>query len=100
MNDYLKILDMSEDEQWKWCVKNVKAAGESLADLAFRLRDEVCSDPNGIDKYKQALHLIYRTWLDKQSDKARLIVTFNIWLIAFADPIDEIIAALIAKEKE
>jgi len=103
MTDLLKVLDMSEKEQRKWLLVNSfkeRMPHESLADLAFRLRDEVCSDPNGIDKYKQALHLIYRTWLDKQSDKARLIVTFTIWLIAFADPIDEIIAALIAKDKE
>jgi len=163
MNDLLKILDMSKDEQRKaiarltgqltghkfksickrspmrgetpelwilsceWCFKTwehptltqipeqdpkfrqeintrepcqeIRHEG-SLADLAFRLRDEVCSDPNGIDKYKRALHLIYRRWLDKQNGKARLIVTFTIWLIAFADPINEIIAALIAKEKE
>ncbi len=41
--DLLKVLDMSEDEQLVWTLKighGDRHINESLADLAFRLRDE------------------------------------------------------------
>ena len=117
--ELLAVLDMSEDEQIDFlyekelidqseynaiissCTEEQKEyyINRILADLAFRKRDEVCSDPDGIDKYKRVLHLIYRNWLDKQSEIAQSIVTFSVWLIAFKEPIDMIIAALIAKGK-
>lgn len=47
-DELLAVLDMTEDEQWTWCVlEHVKHAGESLADLAFRKRGEV------VKKYSQ-----------------------------------------------
>ena len=102
MIDLLKDLDMSEDEQREWCVKNVKSAGESLADLAFRLRNEVfkcllCDQKgvNGCEKYYAALEAVYKhREIKKQCQSFYAFLTYRL------QPIDMIIAALIAKGKD
>ena len=110
MNDLLKILDMSEDEQWEWCVKNVKekTIGESLADLAFRLRDKAVS--KYYNNWCKAKEIV---WLHKNTDAQRYVDIVDgldgaddriigrraIFFSNQAKPIHWIIAALIAKEK-
>ena len=90
--ELLKVLDMSEDEQWEWCIQNTKHIGESLADLAFRLRDEAVAK-NHADFH----NAIYNIMVKVEGD--------NKWATAFwgeclAKPIHWIIAALIAKEQD
>ena len=82
----LAVLDMSEDEQWDWVFSQhaevIDSGDESLADLAFRLRDETVSTD-------------YKSWCEAVD-----VVLENSarghW-IDFSRPIDWIIAALIAK---
>lgn len=70
----------------------------SLADLAFRLRDEV-----DFNLYVEACQEVYRHWLkhgtilDRQENT---LITYTCWLVVYITPIDRIIAALIAKGKE
>lgn len=89
-DELLAVLDMSEDEQWEWCVKNVKekTIGESLADLAFRLRDEVVAECGDIVWHKAVV---------KICDYMRMGTA---WFKNYAKPIHWIIAALIAKQKD
>jgi hypothetical protein len=87
----LKVLDMNEDEQvdWLWD-RNILKPNESLADLAFRLRDEA----------------VKKDWMYWE------IACCQVWQAtphkynynpgrfgSRAKPIHWIIAALIAKEK-
>ena len=47
--ELLSVLDMTNEEQYKWCIKQglvqiecgICGIYESLADIAFRMRDEV-----------------------------------------------------------
>lgn len=98
IDELLKVLDMSEADQWNWLVKNNiggLAVGEvaHLADLAFRLRDE-------IEKSSGTL------WWSGAISKVYIYVTANnqtghkgimIWFAIKAQPIHWIIAALIAE---
>ena len=99
----LAVLDLSEDEQWEWLWKNRQLTHISwnmtatrnmiLADLAFRLRDEVFQKGQRY-AYNNALEEVYEyeKELDKKgTDKAG-------WGIYWSQPIHWIIAALIAKE--
>ncbi len=89
---------MPKDKQWEWCVKNVKAAGESLADLAFRLRDEVVNNDLKNEtgwwceaEYEVFLYLGYPE--EEEED-----IGLDTWCCMYAEPIHWILAALIAKE--
>jgi len=106
MNDLLKVLDMSEDEQYYWVCQfhakyhfkislfpdNHEEMRKELADLAFRLRDEAVAK-NHADFH----NAIYNIMVKVEGD--------NKWATAFwgeclAKPIHWIIAALIAKEQD
>ena len=107
--ELLAILDMSEDEQYEWVEENCETMGfesssdktwvmcDSLEEIAIRLRDEECKDNAGIINYKDALLKIYEIWDGKQAPRLRVIISFTAWIIAYKKPIDDIIAALIAK---
>ena len=104
----LAVLDMSEDEQDYWTVENTDRGirggnYESLADLAFRLRDEIRSKVN------------YSCWMNAKETVAKAIWSKHKWhkrgsykyltsIYTFwtnqAQPIHWIIAALIAKDKD
>ncbi len=107
MNDLLKVLDMSEDEQQIWLIKKEVMVGavlqckdggelpcpsESFADLAFRLRDEVRREKGN---YDHAVYIVFN--YEKQKKKYENVFY---WMAYIAQPIHWIIAALIAKEKE
>lgn len=101
--DYLKLLDMTEQEQRKWLVLHHilkykqpqpnQIRWESLADLAFRLRDEAMKN----DKTKKLLHdALYEIQVKLgETDWATAW-----WGYAIARPIHWIAAALIAKGDE
>lgn len=106
MNDLLKVLDMSEDEQITWFYRRhekelhdivwiapvAKFKDYRLADLAFRLRDEVIN-------YKGWGPALCKVWVYWQ-DPNNIGITLEGFWIHRAKPIHFIIAALIAKEKE
>lgn len=92
VDELLAVLDMpTVGNQIGWCLKNAGMKGtESLADLAFRLRDEVRYLGNKKDKYFfEARAIVCR--------KSSATVA-GIWFSRDAQPIHWIIAALIAKE--
>ena len=107
LNDLRKVLNMSEDEQLLWVAREVlgdpfdpKAGSRviHLADLAFRLRDEV-----DFNIYLEELEVIYHLWqkrgtIDEQMENN--LITFTCWLAVYITPIDRIIAALKAKEQK
>lgn len=120
IKELLSVLDMPEEEQWKWLNDNfpdddalhfcsgtpVCLVGEQeLAFLAFRLRDEVW-DTEGWTKAKEIIWLHCR----KEAAKAKELFEsvddgdeplwrrINGWFVNVAKPIHFIIAALIAKE--
>ena len=87
--ELLAVLDMSEDEQDKWCEENVDMQfGESLAELAFRLRDET--------KSKVEFHHCFAK-VCKHIDPH--IMNYAGYGLCTCKPIHWIIAALIAKGK-
>ena len=90
MNDLLKVLDMSEVEQWEWLEKKYgPGAFHSFAPLAFRLRDEACKV--SCEKYYEALEEVYNHRIkDKQCCSFYAFLTYRI------RPIDMIIACLTA----
>ncbi len=110
MNDLLKVLDMSEEEQVSWLCNYIyhheKGADYwhnflnrhiSLADLAFRLRDDLVKQAPYSMRYawENALEEVYQyeKELNKEgTDKAG-------WGLDWSQPIHWIIAALIAKNK-
>ena len=113
MNDLLKVLDMSEDEQFKWlCDKGITDGSLArsqithkivtrwirieFADLAFRFRDKVCNPKTYTrccENYHEALEVVYNHRIkDKQC------CSLYAWQAYQIRPIDMIIAALIAKE--
>ena len=110
--DLLKVLHMSENEQWEWCVwrKNINAVGESLADLAFRLRDEAVRDCKKHNAWCQAKELVWLADAPNAKQYKKLAETYNlsesvnkviqrreVYFANRAKPIHWIIAALIAK---
>ena len=93
MNDLLKVLDMSEVEQWEWLEKKYgPGAFHSFASLAFRLRDEVRREKGN---YDHAVYIVYN--YEKQKRKYENVFY---WMAYIAKPIHWVIASLIAKEKE
>ena len=117
-NSHLKVLAMSEEEQFKWlCDKGITDGSLArsqithkivtrwirieFADLAFRLRDEVCKDSLGCDNYRKALHLVYQSFCKSQRGTIRQnLIPYELWLESFIVAIERIIAALIAKESQ
>ncbi len=106
MNDLLKVLDMSEDEQITWFYRRhekelhdivwispvAKFKQYRLANLAFRLRDEVRREKGN---YDHAVYIVYN--YEKQKRKYENVFY---WMAYIAKPIHWVIASLIAKEKE
>lgn len=105
MKELLKVLDMTGDEQVKWLLgkgllRHHPTSGkwvESLADLAIRLRDEVCKNDRTAYKYYCALKDCFGY---RRESLGLSSLSFNLWLYKYIKPIDMIIAALIAKEQE
>lgn len=111
--ELLKVLDMSEDEQWTWLGENYYSATErpdtyysdTLADLAFRLRDEARKTKDTWWAYWDACKEVIdynweRKWADKQKiNNVPMSEYMAIWIV-LSDAIDQIIAALIALEKK
>ena len=107
MNDLLKVLDMSEKEQYIWLF----GAGiihhhptnenqiESLADLSFRLRGEIAVSHDIQWAYAEVYNKAggYKLRPYETHDPTTIMW---IWYATRAKPIHWIIAALIAKEKE
>ena len=99
MKELLKILDMPEEEQKTTALilckedpKNKGRFGLSLADLAFKLRDEVTA--KGWDFQKMLNKVRMESNAGYNGDNGVF------WICHIASPIHWIIAALIAKEKE
>jgi len=99
----LAVPDMPEGEQGKWLVDNKiigfgafamgdDAARACLADLAFRLRDEVIKTSD--DSLSSGFVSIYVKCADRISNATDCFM----WFMFNAQPIHWIIAALIAKE--
>ena len=98
----LKVLDMSEDEQWEQCYRHIPEFGQheySLADLAFRLRDKYLS----ID-YERATWMVccyvkkmQCIYINCGEEQLHAVVKDG-WWIYHSKPIHWIIAALIARE--
>lgn len=92
--ELLKVLDMSEANQIEWLIMNTLfykySQEESLADLAFRLRDEVSR--KGFDFQK----LLNKVRIDSDSGYEGAVNSI-FWICHIAKPIHWIIAALIAK---
>ena len=99
MRDLLLVLGMSEDEQSYWTAENTDrrvrgGSYESLADLAFRLRDEVLKEHSGCERYHEAIEDIY-----KYREIRKQGTSLYAWTAYQLKPIDMIIAALIAKQE-
>ncbi len=102
-HELLAVLDMSEDEQFKWLMYNDIVTNEYvkcsrhliLADLAFRLRDEVCINrfSYGISKVQKHIGITEEN-LEISSWECAY------WGMILAKPIHWIIAALMAKGKD
>ena len=94
IDELLAVLDMPEEKQQMWLIyKQRIEPTESLADLAFKLRDEV------IKKYKGQFNPIdswVRGIIKVCSKFDWFLYDWNI----LAQPIHWIIAALVAKEIE
>ena len=97
MSELLKVLDMNEEDRWVWLRKKV-GRFHSLADLAFRLRDEVVKENQ--DSWLKGCYVVdckTGNYGDGRiyTDNNGLTAESN---ILRAKPIYWIIAALIAKE--
>ena len=100
--ELLAVLDMSEDKQAVWCEApehGNRQMGQSLADLAFRLRDEVVKNIDDAEVFHKSCKdvIIYL--------KVKVVGfcdpgTIHDFYMFNAKPIHWIIAALIAKGKE
>ena len=70
----------------------------SLADLAFRLRDEVCKDSLGCDNCRKALHIVWQVFRKSQEGTIRQnMVYYELWLESFITAEERVVAALIAR---
>ena len=100
IQELLSVLDMSEDEQWHFLVhkdngyistktqEELSSKKISLADLAFRTRDE--AGKNDAVYWEQAIYRVYKKSAHRDYDN------IFCWFTEFAQPIHWIIAALIA----
>ena len=108
--DIPKILAMSEEEQQIWLIKNEVMVGavlqckgggelpcpsESLADLAFRLRDEAVE--KDCMAYKNALEEVRKAWLITAGSNGTYYL--DRFVMYDAKPIHWVIAALIARDE-
>lgn len=84
-----EVLEMPEDDQLIWCAENagLNLLDGTLADLAFRRRDETDKD-----KWLASLYKVY------ELSPSRYL--FQSWAIIEAKPIHSILAAIQAKEDE
>lgn len=91
IKELLAVLDMPVNKQRKRIAELTKIHYEgTLADLAFRLRDEVTSSSDlWPEIWNEALRLVAAKYRKTQKDE---------WFVDKAQPIHWIIAALIAKE--
>ncbi len=95
--ELLAVLDMSEDEQFRWLMDNDIVTNEYvkcsrhliLADLGFRLRDEAMNFNKGA--WRDATEQIWRECHDYREYR-------NFW-VDRSKPIHWILASLIAKGK-
>jgi len=100
IEELLTVLDMSEKKQRHWLIKKHFWLGDStnsLADLAFQLRDEVAEiwkQSPGYWIWGKALQDVYCAATKKKWDG----IEFIRWFVYNAQPIHWIVAALIAKE--
>lgn len=121
MNDKLKVLDMSEDEQIRWVAQRYPNERWSFsahwvnprnkmvfADLAFRLRDEV-KGSEGYEKWSLGQRIVYdylfnlpenRPSLEYSAKQAENYDDQKPFFADKAKPIHIIIACLIAKESQ
>ena len=96
----LAVLDLPEEEQVWWVFENVSSyqnlCGEkTLADLAFRLRDEWAGKLfSRRMSFPKGLKVVWKYKCKKHEAK----IAFDYWLCLIAQPIHWIIAALIVKE--
>lgn len=101
MNDLLKVLDLTEEEQkdWLWNNKLIHE-DESLADLAFRLRDEAVKlSPVCFQKARAKIYYqVYYYPIGERVLQSKNFLCTAEWWLEEAQPIHWIIAALIAKE--
>ena len=118
--ELLAVLDTSEEEQYDWLWKRHDTFGFDLkwinfdvpsakkdiamhlADLAFRLRDEVIAkdDESEIDcNWCEASYEVY-LYVIGEENEMEAKEGLDTWFTMRAKPIHWIIAALIAKEKE
>lgn len=87
--ELLAVLDLSEDEQDRWCCLNTnRRPHEHLADLAFRLRNKVIAMEDGLALWETAMMEVGH----KKDISYKVYLT---WCHAQARPIDWIIAALL-----
>lgn len=101
IQELLAVLDMPEKEQWSWALvnKHRNTYRESLADLAFRLRDEAVDKKLKCfmsDCWYMALQDVYEYEFERGRTEPKIHEAD--WLVAVGQPIHWIIAALIAKE--
>lgn len=110
MTDLLKVLDMSEDFQWNFLVSHQdiqelcehqldafcqkKFKRRILADLAFRLRNEV-KGSEGHEKWVKSTQKVFEYIHPGNSNNLYSVAAY---FCDKAQPINWIIAALIAKE--
>ena len=109
--ELLKVLDMSEDEQWGWLIYNRAKYGYvlfqdclsgnskrmAIADLAFRLRDEAIM----LKEFPFLMARVYNHAHGYKPNKGEIhapIMMMWIWFAGYAKPIHWVIASLIAKE--
>lgn len=88
----LAVLDMPEDEQDDWCRQNTMPYlwRDSLADLAFQLRDEaVVEYPQ---EWQEGKRIVYESFT---GHKTKL---YDMWFANVAQSIHWIVASLITKE--
>ncbi len=113
MNNLLLVLDMSEEEQFKWlCDKGITDGSLArsqvthkivtrwirieFADLAFRLRDEAIM----LKEFPYIAAEVYNHAHDYKPNKGEIhapITMMWIWFATHAKPVHWIIASLIAK---
>ena len=115
--ELLAVLDMDEDFQWNFlitrqdiqemCQNQLDAWSESkykrrvLADLAFRLRDEIIVNEQGRMAWFNALFDVNEyVGGSKKYTTPSMPFDEDRWLCYYGKPIHFIIAALITKEKK
>jgi hypothetical protein len=109
--EILNLSNLTEEEQIQWLVKHeiptieqhmceiccrFTNEWESLADLAFRLRDEINKNSKGYDNFAGGLREIYILVNGDSEPKPNLLVYTHFWLTQ-AKPIHWIQAALLAR---